>query len=115
MTSIYEAKYITLDSAAKEVIYLKNFINNLKVEGLSILKTVRIYIDNDFANSVANNASNSNRLKHLEVSYHFVREKIREGEIELIRVLSVENITNMLIKLLGRATLEYLREKVGLY
>ena len=113
-TSTCEAEYVALDSAAKEAIYLKNFINDLKVDGLSVLKTVRIYIDNDSANAVANNAGNSNRLKHLEVSYHFVREKIREHEIELIRVPSVENIADMLTKPLNGTVLEYLRGKAGL-
>ncbi|KIW90700.1 uncharacterized protein Z519_08483 [Cladophialophora bantiana CBS 173.52] len=114
-TSTCEAEYVALDNAAKEAIYLKNFINDLKVEGLSVFEKVRIHIDNDSANAVANNPGNSNRLKHLEVSYHFVREKIQQGEIELVRVPSSENIADMLTKPLNGTVIQYLREKAGLY
>ena len=113
-TSTCEAEYVALSEAAKEAMYLRNFINDLEIPELAHISTVPIHIDNDSAHTVATNIGQSSRLKHLEVSYHFVREKIADGNIRLIRVDSEHNIADMLTKPLHGPRLEYLCGLAGI-
>ena len=48
-SSTCEVEYVVLDNAAKEVMFLYNFINDLQVYGMAKIKTVWIYIDNSLA------------------------------------------------------------------
>jgi hypothetical protein len=47
-----------------------------------------IYCDNIYSILLPNNLIYHARTKHIEVHYHFVREKIIVGEINLIHVSS---------------------------
>ena len=39
------------------------------------------------------------KTKHIDVKFHFVREILDEGDIELLKVHTKENPTDMLIKM----------------
>ena len=113
-TSTTEAEYVALHSAAKEAMYLRNLINDLKVEGAPKIGCVHIYIDNNAANDIAQSVSNANRLKHLKISYRFVKEQIQNSLIRLLCIDSAENVADMLTKPLDATTLDYLRKKSGM-
>jgi hypothetical protein len=113
-TSTCEAEYVALGDAAKEAMYLKNLLNDLRIPGTGPFTSIPIRIDNDAAHSVATSVGQSSRLKHLEIAYHFVREKIADEEIHLVRVDSEHNIADMLTKALHGPRLEYLRRLAGM-
>jgi len=113
-TSTCEAEYIALGHATKEAMFLRNFINNLNIPGEQPIVSTSIYIDNDAAHSVATSVGSSSKLRHLETGYHFVREKIAEGVIHLLRVDSEHNIADMLTKALHGPRLQYLCDLAGI-
>ncbi|CAM9817843.1 unnamed protein product [Discosporangium mesarthrocarpum] len=68
--STTEAEYIAPAHAAKEAVYLGDF---LKEPGFNQRHTVTIYKDNMGALHLASNVSFSSRTKHIQVRYHFPR------------------------------------------
>ena len=46
------------------------------------------------------------RTKHIEIQYHFVRELIMDGEVDLVYCLTEENTMDIFIKALGRELLQ---------
>jgi hypothetical protein len=62
---------------------------------------VVIYCDNISSILFANNSVNHARTKHIEVHYHFIREKVIGKEIDLIHVNTKDQVVDIFTKALG--------------
>ena len=54
------------------------------------------------------------RLKHIEIKYYFIRDKVQEGEVKLEYIPTDEQTTDILTKPLSRIKFTYFREKMGI-
>lgn len=77
-----EAEYMSLTEATKEAIYLRGILRELCVTNLRANRTV-IYCDNQGAQALMKNPIHHTRTKHIDIKYHFVREKYECGEIDV--------------------------------
>ncbi len=74
---------------------------------------VVIYCDNISSILLTNNPVYHVRTKHIEVHYHFIREKVLVREINLIHV-SIENqVANIFTKALSTNELNRFRKMLG--
>lgn len=112
-TSTMDAEYIAAAEAAKEAVWIRGFINDLDLSGLTV-KSVPLYIDNNSALKLTKNPEFHSRAKHIDVKHHFIREKVASGEIDTIRVSTAENIADILTKALGRTIHERHVNQMGL-
>ncbi len=62
---------------------------------------VVIYCDNISSILFTNNSVNHARTKHIEVHYHFIREKVIGKEIDLIHVNTKDQVVDIFTKALG--------------
>ncbi|KAF0729318.1 hypothetical protein Ae201684P_010440 [Aphanomyces euteiches] len=109
--STTEAEYIAVAQAAKEVLLMKT----LNCELGNPIKTGSIIrVDNQPAMATACNPVNHSRIKHIDVRYHFVRERIQLEELKLEYVPSRDNVADSFTKPLVAAVFVPLREKLGL-
>jgi hypothetical protein len=69
--------------------------------------------DSTSARSVAKNPVLHSRTKHIEVRYHFLRDNIVMGNIDLIHVPTEKQLTDILTKPLDEATVARLRGDLG--
>jgi hypothetical protein len=69
--------------------------------------------DSTSAISVAKNPVLDSRTKHIEVCYHFLRDNVEKGNIELIHVPIEKQIVDILTKPLDQATFAHLRDELG--
>jgi hypothetical protein len=53
------------------------------------------------------------RTKHIEVHYHFIREKVLVGEINLIYVSTEDQVVNIFTKVLGAEKHRRFRNMLG--
>jgi hypothetical protein len=60
-----------------------------------------IYCDNISSILLANNMIYHARTKHIEVHYHFIREKVLAKEIDLIHVSTKDQVANIFTKAFG--------------
>lgn len=72
-----------------------------------------IYGDNQGALSLAKNPIDHQRTKHIDVKYHFTRDKVEEKVIDLRYVSSAEQTADIFTKPLIKKIFEYHREKLG--
>ncbi len=72
-----------------------------------------IYCDNISSILLANNLVYHARTKHIEVHYHFIREKILAKEIDLIHVNTEDQVVNIFTKALGTDKLRKFRKMLG--
>ena len=75
--STMEAEYIASSEAAKEAVWLKNFLLDLGVVP-SAQSAIRLYCDNSGAVANAKELRSHKRGKHIERKYHLIREKTTE-------------------------------------
>ena len=66
--------------AAKEAIWLQDMLQELKLKDN---KPTKIYQDNQGAIFLEKNNTNKARTKHIDVRYHFIREKVQAGRITI--------------------------------
>ena len=53
------------------------------------------------------------RTKHIEVHYHYVREKVLAGDIDLVYVSTHEHVVDILTKSLGEKKLQSFKKSDG--
>ncbi|CAK1358438.1 unnamed protein product [Cercospora beticola] len=108
-----EAEYMAAAEAAKEAIWLKNLLQELKIPGFTQDK-VTLYIDNNAAIKLSKNPEFHARTKHIELRHHFLREQVQDGAIQIKRVNTKDNLADMFTKALPRATFESILTRLRL-
>ena len=76
---------------------------------------VIIHVDNQSAIKLTKNPEYHNRMKHIEVRYHFIRDVYQRGETDVRYIESKEQIADILTKPLPKQTFSYLRNKLSVY
>ena len=95
MLSLTEAEYMALCQAAKEAIWLTNFLAGL---GVSIMNSMLINIDNQGGITLARNPVFHNCLKHINMQYHYTCELVQCNCIHLIFLPTKDMVTDVLTK-----------------
>ncbi|KAL0439185.1 UNVERIFIED_CONTAM: Retrovirus-related Pol polyprotein from transposon TNT 1-94 [Sesamum latifolium] len=95
--STTEAEYIAASEAAKELVLMKNYIQELGVVP-SIAEPVVIFCDNNGVIAQAKEPRSHYRSKHNRRRYHLLREMVSRGDCRMDRVSSAENTANPLTK-----------------
>ena len=111
-----EAEYIAESEAAKEAIWLQRLLCQLRVDlsQPSVPQPVTILGDNRGALALAKNPMFHARTKHVDIRYHFVREKVEEQLIIMEWIAGGLNPADGLTKPLGKTKFESFRRMVGL-
>lgn len=107
-----DAEYIAAAEAARDAIWIRNFMNDLKLPEIAI-QTVPLFIDNNCALKLTRNPEFHARSKYIDVKWHYIREKVETGEITTARVATKDNLADILTKVLARPTHEDLRLRMG--
>ena len=96
--STLEAEYIAYAEAAKEAIYLRGLLRELKVWNGQTSTT--LYCDNQGAIRLAENPGIHQRSKHIEVRHHFIRDQVENGVLKLEYIPTAAQRADVLTKAL---------------
>ncbi|KAE8708930.1 hypothetical protein F3Y22_tig00110332pilonHSYRG00561 [Hibiscus syriacus] len=108
--STTEAEYRAAAMAAQESTWLIQLMNNLHQP---VDYAISLYCDNQSAIRLAENPVFHTRTKHVEVHYHFVREKVLQEEIEMRQIKTDEQIADLFTKSLSVGKFEHFRRQHG--
>ncbi|KAL0427527.1 UNVERIFIED_CONTAM: Retrovirus-related Pol polyprotein from transposon TNT 1-94 [Sesamum latifolium] len=111
--STTEAEYIAASEAAKEAVWIKNYIQELGVVP-SIVEPVVIFCDNNGAIAQVKEPRSHHRSKHILRRYHLLREMVSRGDCRMDRVSSAENIVDSLTKSMSQIAHTQHLDKMGL-
>lgn len=90
-----EAEIIALCSLVKEMTWIRRMLIELDIMKDEI---ATIYCDNQSALKIAQSDRISPRTRHLRAQEDFIREQLKENEIELIHVSSNDQLADILTK-----------------
>ncbi|KAL0537750.1 hypothetical protein IC582_026735 [Cucumis melo] len=107
--STTESEYISLGEAVKEAVWLKRIVGELLSQELIPI----IHCDSQSAIHLAKNPSHHERSKHIDVKFHYIRNVIAQKDVELVKVHTVENLSDMLTKALSAHRFKYLLDELN--
>lgn len=81
--------------------------------GIQVDYPIFIHCDNTSAINMLKNPMMHAKKKHIEIKYHFLREKVADNEVKLDYVSTKEQLADIFTKPLSKSTFEYLWEKLG--
>ena len=101
---------MAIAEASKELIWLKNFLSELGMQQ----KDCVLYCDNQSAVHLAKNPVFHSRTKHIQMRYHFIRELINDGTLNLKKILGTKNPADMFTKVVTTEKLKFCMTSTGL-
>ena len=106
-----EAEYCALPSTAAELTWISFIFRDI---GLYLHEPPTLFCDNISALYMTINPMFHARTKHIEIYYHFVREKVALGSLITKFVSSKDQVADTFTKALPRREFDVLRAKLGL-
>jgi hypothetical protein len=90
-----EAEYIAAYEASKEAIWLRALLTGID---LPPSNPTTIMCDNDASINLSEDPMLHTRVKHIDINYHFLRERVQSKEISLSYVKTKENTADIFYK-----------------
>ena len=87
-----------------------DFIRELGIQQEEFL----LYCDSQSATHLAKNAAYHSRIRHIQRSYHWLRERVEDKDFALTNIHTEENGLNMLTKVLLAEKLDMCRRWIGM-
>nr|GEX34718.1 retrotransposon protein, putative, unclassified [Tanacetum cinerariifolium] len=108
--SSMEAEYIALSSCCSQILWMRSQLTNY---GLRFNK-IPMYCDNKSAIALCCNNVQHSRSKHIDIRYHFIKENVENGVIELYFFNTEYQLADFFTKALGKDRIEFLINKLGM-
>ena len=107
-----EAEYVALSNSAQEAIWLRRLLADLSMS-IEIPSPTLIYEDNNGAIELSRNPKSHNRTKHIDIAYHFVRERVNSGELSVVHCSTADMTADIMTKGLPKIQFQKLRGALG--
>nr|GEV10187.1 retrovirus-related Pol polyprotein from transposon TNT 1-94 [Tanacetum cinerariifolium] len=108
--SSMEAEYIALSGCCAQILWMRSQLSDY---GLGFNK-IPMYCDNKSAIALCCNNVQHSRSKHIDIKYHFIKEQVENGVIELYFVNTEYQLADLFTKTPGRDRIEFLINKLGM-
>lgn len=119
--STCKAEYMGQTQATKEAIWLKSLLNEIErpistpvAPSIHSMQAVIINCDNQGAAALAKNPLAHARSKHIDIQWHYQREKIEDGSVQLRYIPTDQQIADGLTKPLPKNKFLAFRNALGL-
>jgi hypothetical protein len=91
-----EAEYIACNIAVSNVVWIKHFVESLKLDIYD--RPVNVFCDNKSAISLIKSRANSFKGKHIDSNYHYIQAIVEMREIKAHFVPSAEMMADPMTK-----------------
>nr|GEV11871.1 retrovirus-related Pol polyprotein from transposon TNT 1-94 [Tanacetum cinerariifolium] len=108
--STTKAEYVAAAQASKEAVWLKMLLEELGYKQ----EKITLFCDNQSALYLERNPTFHSKTKHIQVQYHFVREKVKEGTVDMQKIHTDDNVADYLTKAINGDKFKWCRSSCGL-
>nr|GFB18296.1 retrovirus-related Pol polyprotein from transposon TNT 1-94 [Tanacetum cinerariifolium] len=108
--STAEAEYVSLSACCAQVLWMRTQLTDY---GFHFNK-IPIYYDSKSAIAISCNPVQHSRTKHIAVRYHFIKEHVEKGTIELYFVKTAYQLADLFTKALPVDRFNYLVCRLGM-
>ncbi|RVW96946.1 Retrovirus-related Pol polyprotein from transposon RE1 [Vitis vinifera] len=107
-----EAEFRGMALGLCEVLWLRLLLQDL---GYLSRQPIRLFCDNKAACDIAHNPVQHDRTKHVEVDRFFIKEKLDDKIVELLKIRSEDQLADILTKAVSRQVFSKFLDKLGMY
>ncbi|GJU05096.1 retrovirus-related pol polyprotein from transposon TNT 1-94 [Tanacetum coccineum] len=105
-----EAEYIAMSGCCAQILWMRSQLTDY---GLGFNK-IPMYYDNKSAIALSCNNVQHSRSKHIDIIFHFIKEHVENGVIELYFVNTEYQLADIFTKSLAGERIEFLINKLGM-
>ncbi|KAJ9544963.1 hypothetical protein OSB04_024670 [Centaurea solstitialis] len=109
-TSTAEAEYVAAASCCSQVLWMKTQLLDYGYK----LKRVPIYCDSESAIAITSNPVQHSKTKHIDIRYHFIKDNVEKGNIEMFFVKTDYQLADLFTKPLDEKRFNFLVSKLGM-
>ncbi|GJV93350.1 hypothetical protein Tco_1541163 [Tanacetum coccineum] len=104
------AEYIAMSGCCAQILWMRSQLTDYGLE----FNKIPLYCDNKSAIALCCNNVQHSRSKHIDIRFHFIKEHVENGVIELYFVNTEYQLADIFTKALGRERIEFLINKLGM-
>ncbi|GJZ52193.1 hypothetical protein Tco_0606708 [Tanacetum coccineum] len=105
-----EAEYIALSGCCAQILWMHSHLTDYGFQ----FNKISLYCDNTSVIALCCNNVQHSRAKHINVRYHFIKEQVENGIVELYFVQKEYQLANIFTKPLPRERFNFLMKKLGM-
>ena len=105
-----EAEYMALSDCSRQVMWIRSLLGELGYK----LHAIPISGDNQGSLFMASNPITESRSKHIDIRYHYIREVVEAGHVEVFFIDGNDNPADLFTKNLGHIKFLRFRSQLGL-
>ncbi|GJR82084.1 retrovirus-related pol polyprotein from transposon TNT 1-94 [Tanacetum coccineum] len=105
-----EAEYIAMSGCCAQILWMRSQLTDY---GLGFNK-ILMFCDNKSAIALCCNNIQHSRSKHIDIRFHFIKEQVENGIVELYFVNTEYQLADIFTKALCRERIEFLINKLGM-
>ncbi|KAI3706786.1 hypothetical protein L6452_24752 [Arctium lappa] len=109
-TSTTKVEYVAAGSCCAQVLWMRNQLLDYYLQ----LSKIQIYCDSTSAIAIANNPVLHSKTKHIEIRYHFIRDHVMNGDIELHFIPTDYQLADLFTKPLDETRFNFLISELGM-
>ncbi|GJT80667.1 retrovirus-related pol polyprotein from transposon TNT 1-94 [Tanacetum coccineum] len=110
MMSTVEADYVSLSACCAQFIWMRTQLLDYGYK----YNRIPMYFDSKSAIAISCNPVQHSRTKHIDIRYHFIKEHIEKGTVELYFVGTEYQLADLFTKALPKERFEYLVRRIGM-
>ncbi|CAI0466084.1 unnamed protein product [Linum tenue] len=110
--STTEAEFVAAAGCATQCIWLRRILEQMEWRS-SVQGGTRIFCDNNSAIKLSKNPVLHGRSKHIDVRFHFLRDLVKAGTVDLVHCGTASQVADIMTKAVKNETFEFLRGKLG--
>ncbi|GJR67771.1 hypothetical protein Tco_0013836 [Tanacetum coccineum] len=105
-----EAEYVSLSACCAQVLWLRTQLSDYSFH----FDKIPMYCDSKEAIAISCNPVQHSRTKHIDVGYHFIKEHVEKGIVELFFVGTEYQLADLFTKALPEDRFKYLVRRLGM-
>ncbi|GJT40425.1 retrovirus-related pol polyprotein from transposon TNT 1-94 [Tanacetum coccineum] len=105
-----EAEYVAIARCCANILWMKCQLKDYDI----VYEKVPIFCDNTSAIAISNNPVLHSRTKHIDIRYHFIKDHIMKGDIELHFIPTHYQLADIFTKPLDEPTFKRLIMELGM-
>lgn len=109
--STTEAEYMAMCFAAKEAMWLRQLLRDL---GYDMSQPTVIWADNQTSIGMVEQPAVRQRTKHIDVQYHYARERVEAGDLKVNYVNTQDNAADLFTKALTKDKTQRFAQAIGM-
>ena len=105
-----EAEYVAASYAACQAAWIEMLLEELRI----MESKMKLFVDNKSAINLANHPVCHGRSKHIERRYHFLRDQVNKGKLEIKHCKTEVQLADIFTKPLKKVRFEELKKGIGM-